>query len=254
MSGDSIKKYPDLAFGAIIIISTLLIYLLSQFAAVILVGLGIVASGQPADKLSGYFDKSAVGQAFIILLTEAGVILLVWLALRYRKRALSTIGLIKPRLVDLKFGLIGIGIYYASLFIVLPAVYWLVPSINSDQKQDIGFNNIHGPAALTIAFISLVILPPIGEEILARGYLYSGLRERFKIIPAAIVTSLMFGAAHLEFGSGNPLLWSAALNTLLLSFVLVGVREKSGSIWPGSLVHAGNNLVAFFVIFHAAIG
>jgi len=94
-----------------------------------------------------------------------------------------------------------------------------------------------------------VVLPPLGEETLIRGYLYSGLRQTWRFLPALVITSLMFGLAHLEFGSGGPLVWAAAIDTAILSIVLCYLREKSGALYAGILVHMMNNLIAFGVHF-----
>src|SRR3989344_1552365 len=96
-----------------------------------------------------------------------------------------------------------------------------------------------------LAFVGLVILPPLAEEILIRGYLYSGLRRSLAFAPAALFTSLLFGLAHLELGAAAAPLWIAAINTFVLSLVLVYLREKAGSLWPPIMVHSLNNLVAF---------
>jgi membrane protease YdiL (CAAX protease family) len=62
------------------------------------------------------------------------------------------------------------------------------------------------------------------------------------------MTSFIFGAAHLELGSGSPLVWGAAIDTFLLSVVLVYLREKTGALYAGMLVHMLNNLIAFLVV------
>ena len=68
-------------------------------------------------------------------------------------------------------------------------------------------------------------------------------------VPAAIITSLMFAVGHLQFGSGAPLLWVAALDTFVLSLVLCYIREKTDSLWPGIFIHAIKNALAFSVLF-----
>jgi membrane protease YdiL (CAAX protease family) len=87
-------------------------------------------------------------------------------------------------------------------------------------------------------------------EILVRGYLYSGLRSNWKFLPAALLTSLMFGLAHLQLGSGAAVVWAAGIDTFVLSMVLVYLREKTGVLYAGILVHALNNLIAFGVHFN----
>jgi len=63
-----------------------------------------------------------------------------------------------------------------------------------------------------------------------------------------MVTSLVFGLAHLEFGSGGPLVWAAAIDTFLLSIILVYLRERTGALYAGILLHMLNNFIAFFVV------
>jgi membrane protease YdiL (CAAX protease family) len=82
-----------------------------------------------------------------------------------------------------------------------------------------------------------------------RGYLYSGLRSKLKYLPALLITSLLFGAAHLS-ENDSGLLWSGALDTFLLSVVLVYLRENTGALYAGMLVHMANNVIAFSVHFH----
>ena len=136
-------------------------------------------------------------------------------------------------------GLLMVGFGFVSI---------LFPGINFDQKQQIGFESSHG-VALFLVFISLVILPAIVEEILVRGFLYTGLRQKFNRLASALLVSAIFGIAHLQLGSGEPPLYSAAIDTFILSIVLVWLREKSGSIWAGVLVHMSKNGLAFLSLF-----
>jgi membrane protease YdiL (CAAX protease family) len=67
--------------------------------------------------------------------------------------------------------------------------------------------------------------------------------------PAVLVTSLFFGAAHLELGTGGPIVWAAAIDTFLLSVVLCFLRERTGALYAGMAVHMVNNLIAFGIHF-----
>ena len=68
-------------------------------------------------------------------------------------------------------------------------------------------------------------------------------------IVAALITSIIFATAHLEFGEGAPLLWVAAIDTFVLSLALVYVRERTGRLWGSMGVHALKNTVAFVSIY-----
>jgi len=169
---------------------------------------------------------------------------------RRRGMKLSAIGLgRRPVWNDVWRAAGGFVVFYALLIVAGVLLSLLIPSFNTNQTQDLGFNNINTSSQNVLAFIALVLLPPLGEEPLVRGYLYSGLRKHFTFRRAMILTSLLFGLAHLEFGNGGPLVWGAAIDTFILSVVLVYLREKSGALWAGMLVHFLNNLVAFGIHF-----
>jgi membrane protease YdiL (CAAX protease family) len=57
----------------------------------------------------------------------------------------------------------------------------------------------------------------------------------------------------LQTGQGASLLWAAGVDTFVLSLVLVYLREKTGALYAGMLVHSLNNLIAFGVHFHGLI-
>jgi membrane protease YdiL (CAAX protease family) len=135
--------------------------------------------------------------------------------------------------------------------VILTVATHLFPSLNAKQKQDLGFQNVHGAQDMVLTFLSLVVLPPLAEETVFRGFIFTGLRERFKWVWALVITSLLFGIAHLEFGTGQPLVWVAGLDTFCLSLVLCYLREKSDSLWPGILLHAVKNGIAFVALYIA---
>lgn len=154
----------------------------------------------------------------------------------------------RPNWRDLKLGLLGFLAFYGLLIGVTVIVSWLIPSFDVNQAQNVGFDSLGSSLDRFIAFLSLVILVPVGEEILMRGYLYTGLRATWKFLPALLMTSLIFGLAHLEF-DGGPLVWVAALDTFILSTVLIYVRERSAALYACILIHMLNNTIAFLVHF-----
>ena len=140
-------------------------------------------------------------------------------------------------------------VYYVLYLLTVGLVSHFVPSLNVNQHQDIGFTNVHGFAPLLFTFISLVILPPITEEIMVRGFLYSSLKKGMPTIAAVIVTSAIFASAHLPEGGAAGPLYIAALDTFVLSLVLIFLREKTGSLWASITLHAFKNGVAFVALF-----
>jgi membrane protease YdiL (CAAX protease family) len=229
-----------------VVINTIAIFIVSQIVAIFVVGL-IYSLVRPGHHPS--LDNSIAAQFFYILIAEAVAVGLVIKLVKRRSLGLGVIGLGRwPNKGDLAKAVIGFVIFYGFLLIVGVVINIFSPDLNN-QQQNIGFNNISNGTENFLAFISLVILPPLGEETLVRGYLYSGLRKFWRFWPALLVTSVFFGAAHLEFGTCGPLVWAAAIDTFLLSIVLVFLRERTGALYAGMLVHMLNNLIAFGVHF-----
>jgi membrane protease YdiL (CAAX protease family) len=120
--------------------------------------------------------------------------------------------------------------------------------INLDQKQELGFDAVVGTIERLMAFVSLVVLPPIVEEVMFRGFLFAGLRKKLPFPAVALLVSLIFASLHLLEGSGG-LLWVAGIDTFVLSLVLCYVREKTGNLWAGIAVHMLKNCVAFLYLY-----
>ncbi|MCZ6901364.1 MAG: CPBP family intramembrane metalloprotease, partial [Rickettsia endosymbiont of Ixodes persulcatus] len=100
-----------------------------------------------------------------------------------------------------------------------------------------------------VAFVMLVVLAPVGEELLFRGYLYGKLRKSAPIWLAVLATSLTFGLAHLWTGGEGPLQWAVAVDTFVLSLVMCSVREYTGAIWITIFMHMAKNGLAFYLLF-----
>ncbi len=232
-----------------IIIATISLFFAAQFLASAVFILIVTITGWSDSQFQSWFDSSAFPQFLFVLIADGLIILGVWQLLRKKNQTLKDVGLSKPLFSDAAQALLAYGCYIIMFVIISAVAKVIAPSLNLDQEQQLGFEANKGIMNLILAGISLVILPPIVEEILCRGYLFTGLRSRMKLVPAAIITSLVFAAAHLQFGSDAPLLWVAAIDTFVLSLVLVYLREKTGRLAAPMFLHAYKNLVAFSILF-----
>lgn len=231
------------------IVSAVGIYVASQIIAVGMVAFYGSSRGLEGEAVVNWLDTS-IGAKFAVYLLIAGIaVAAIGAILRYSRETWQSIGLKKPQPKDALYAIVGYGYYLPLFFIVSIVIGVLFPGIDFDQEQQLGFSTSLAGLELTAVFVSLVVLPPLYEEILTRGLLYTGLRSSLKFLPAALVTSALFAVAHLQWGSGAPLLWAAAIDTFILSMVLVMLREKTGSLWPAIGLHAIKNLVAFMLLF-----
>jgi membrane protease YdiL (CAAX protease family) len=97
------------------------------------------------------------------------------------------------------------------------------------------------PAGLVALILTNMLLVGLSEELMFRGFLYSGLRDRLALWPAALVTSVLFGAVHVLNAAVTGHLRLALLQCVsaaMLGLLLLGLRLRMGSIWPVILLHA----------------
>lgn len=94
-------------------------------------------------------------------------------------------------------------------------------------------------AASTALFALAVVVAPVTEELLFRGWIYTGLRFHWGMWPALLTTSALFAFAHYE----NTHLY--ALAVFPIGLALGAIRERTGSIKASILFHVVNNFVAF---------
>lgn len=231
------------------VVAVVVIYFVSQFVGGLALSIYPAMRHWTSAQANDWLNNSIPAQFIYVVIAEAITVLAVWQFLRHYKVSLKVIGLKKFKPEDIMYALAGFGIYFVSYAILLQIVTKLIPSLNVNQRQQIGFQNVSGLGQLVLTAISLVILPPIAEEILMRGFMYTSLKKNLPKVAAALVTSVIFATAHLEFGQGAPLLWVAAIDTFVLSMVLVYVREKTGRLWGSMGIHALKNTVAFISIY-----
>lgn len=138
----------------------------------------------------------------------------------------------------------GIVMYIASL---------VLPGVDLETEQQVGFENLTQRYEMLLAFFTLVVLAPICEEFLFRGYLYGRIRKYYNAFWTIALTSFVFGLMHVYAGPGLPLQWNVMIGTAVLAVFIAILREYTGSIWAGILVHMLKNGVAFFVLFIAPL-
>jgi membrane protease YdiL (CAAX protease family) len=117
----------------------------------------------------------------------------------------------------------------------------LLPSVDWEEAQNVGYDVLVSGKDYLLAFIALVVIAPICEEILFRGWLYGKLRGRMKALPAILLTSLMFGIVHLQ--------WNVGVTVFVMSVFMCIMRELTGAIYSGIILHMIKNGLAFYLLF-----
>lgn len=213
---------------------------------IIAVALGFAAYKIPeyiisaiAPSLLPLLPKSDNVRSFILYgLFEAMTIGAIVLIVKLFKTDVKAIGLGKFKPAYISRALLG----YCAYFVLTILVSYVTSQIIhvGDEPQSVGFSAPNG-LELALAFAALVMVVPVAEELLFRGFIFKGVREGFSFTATALVVSVLFAAAHGQLNVG--------LDVFALSLVLCYLREKTGSIWPGILLHGLKNAVAFFMLF-----
>ncbi len=163
--------------------------------------------------------------------------------LKTNRKELGLLG--APTFVDIGLAPIGYAIYLALAAIFSQLMSMLFQWFNNNEAQDVGFTTSLEGFDRIIAVISLVFIAPIAEEIIFRGWLYGKLRNRIKLPLAIIITSLLFAILHGQ--------WNVGVSVFALSLVLCGLREVTGTIWSGMILHMLSNGIAFYLLYIAII-
>ncbi len=230
------------------IILTVGVYLSSQLVASFIILTVPLLFGLSGAGLNSWLEDP-VGQFIFIFLIEGLVLLMLWRLLKRKHSSFKDIGLAWPGLKDIGLAVLGFGVYFLLYLVIAVAAKAIFPSLNFEQQQQVGFETARANWELILVFFSLVVMPPLVEEILARGFLYTGLKTKWPRWVAVLVTSALFAIAHLQFGSGAPLLWVAAIDTFTLSLVLIYLREKTGNLGAPIALHMLKNGLAFMLLF-----
>ena len=110
-----------------------------------------------------------------------------------------------------------------------------------DSQQSIEKIFGDGVFGVVFGFVTAVIVAPIAEETFFRGFVIGGLRRRFGTAAAVLLSALLFTLPHPPV-TIYPIIF-------LLGILLALLYVQTKSLWPGILLHALFNGVAFVAQF-----
>lgn len=125
-----------------------------------------------------------------------------------------------------------------AAFLAAPCYWWALALLSSSAPESLGSTT--DPIRLLLP----VLVYPILEEVVFRGALQGwfrrktwGLRHRFDITAANILTSIIFAAAHLI---RRPNIWSAGV--VVPSLVFGFFRDRYGNLYAPIALHIFYNV------------
>lgn len=97
------------------------------------------------------------------------------------------------------------------------------------------------PGALVVfSFIALAVWTPLAEEIFFRGFVMSGLVNRWGFPVGLIAAAAVFAALHFSIENLLPI--------FVIGLLLGGLYRYTGSIWPGVFFHIAQNALALTTV------
>ena len=134
-------------------------------------------------------------------------------------------------------------IFSIGVLIIIDTLDRIIHQIIPTPDYIIDLSGIMQPDSIlgyVFLFLAVVIVAPIGEEVVFRGFLQKFLEDHWKdITRAVLVTSLFFAIIHF-----NPF-WT--IQIYILGVVLGFLSWKTKSVLPSIMLHSINNGAAYIL-------
>jgi len=99
--------------------------------------------------------------------------------------------------------------------------------------------NTRNPWIISLFILQVGLVAPFVEELFFRGFMYNALKKRLNMFSAIVITSAVFALVHTELMHFIPIAF--------LSFLLVYVYEKTGSLFAAVVIHSIHNLATMYL-------
>ena len=194
----------------------------------------------PAEDLTSNV-VNAVYQVIVYAAALAAAIFIPWKLFKFKttRDEIGMRGL--PTWTDLLLAPIGFVVTLFAAGALTMLMMAILPDVNWEQTQEVGYHGLYQLQDFIMAFVCLVILAPLCEEIIFRGWLYGKLRFRMPALPAILIVSVLFGIMHGQ--------WNVGVTVFAMSLGMCVLREFTGTIWAGVLLHMIKNGIAFYFLF-----
>jgi membrane protease YdiL (CAAX protease family) len=169
---------------------------------------------------------------------------LFWVTVVHRTPA-AALGLPRDPAKDLRVGLAG-GVAIVAAAYVVDAVVSGVTSLilgHSPGQPDQVPTCLHGAGFASFAVLA-VVLAPLGEETLFRGFLFKSLRARYSFWPSAVISGAVFGLVHIQ----GSLFLLIVPSLMLVGIGLAWVYERRQSLLASMVAHGTFNLVGIVLV------
>ena len=223
------------------IIGVLLLHQLLVLVYIFGVSIGVGIQNADAVADGTFTNEMIVDQVLLqaansLIFAGAMMIALIWLIAYSKRESFFKIYRFnnKPTMLQIYLAItIGFSAVFFSSFIVR-GLAWLLPDAYASYVE--AFENLQLGSPLSF-FIAVVIIAPLFEEILFRGFVFDQVERHFSPTAAVIVSGLLFGVYHLNVFQGT----FASVLGIVLGLSLLWTN----SIRIPIIIHLVNNAVAW---------
>jgi len=141
----------------------------------------------------------------------------------------------------------GVVLLSAALWMVAFEAYLLFESwslasqLSEEDKGRLKADFLAVP--FWVVLLTGAVAPAIAEEFFFRGFVLSAFRSKLSAFRSVLFTSLLFGLFHVI--AGSVLSIEKFLPTIILGMAIGYVAVRTGSLFPGILLHALHNGLVF---------
>jgi membrane protease YdiL (CAAX protease family) len=196
------------------------------------VGIGAATAAMGADLSRSAFDGSAIAVSLLV----GDPVQVVTLALAARMTGedlLAYFALDVPRQRDVIIAVAGLAVVIlVGDLLTLASGRELVPAVQLEMLR-----SAQAQGALLSLWVAFVVVAPVSEELLFRGFLFRGfVREPRDALPGILAISLVWSLLHIQYD------WFGASLVFVIGMLLGYVRLYSGSTTLVILLHMLLNL------------
>lgn len=209
------------------------------------------------------FDATVIGGLVLLqflLFVVVGVGYLRWRGFD-RDDILGYLGVGLPSLRDIGLILVTWIVMFIAMIVVAIVITTVVPELVGVEETEPAENPAtvaieENPEFIFIGIAAMFLVVGPAEEILFRGVIQNRLRERLSVVPAIVLASAIFAAAHtMALAGQDPVAISMTLGILFVpSLGLGAIYEYTGNIVVPSLLHGFHNSVVLLAVYTAATG
>ncbi len=136
------------------------------------------------------------------------------------------------------------GVRPAVQIFVICALFAATTLLANTSYQETGL-------AFGMPLTMAVLFAPIYEEVIFRGWIFGELSKHHSAVRSVVFTSLLFGLWHLKNIFHFELadcIYQMVYAAVIIGPILAVVRLKTGTVWPGVILHYLNNLASLVLV------